>query len=397
MPEFNCRVATAGGEVFERMYVSEDEAALRRDLEVQDLMLLDVRRRNPFLQQIARTLRIRGGVSSRDFLVFNQELGALLRAGLPVVPSLDILLERRTQPAFRQALQDIRDRVKAGEALSEAFAAQGDLFPSLYSASLASGERTGELVMVLQRFIVYAQKILSIRRKVVSALIYPIILVTLSMGLILLMIFFIIPKFNEFLSDFGADLPLITKIMVGTAMFCTQNWQAIVVGLVVAFFSLMFWQRTSSGRLVMHRLGTVSRNYSQNRFTRTLGTLQAGGLPLVTSLELAARASGNLVYESKLLGVSGKVREGQSLWESLEETGLLTDIAIQMIKVGESTGALVDMLEDASDFTDEEIDTQLTRLVAFIEPLMLVFMALVVATMLLSIYLPLIQAYGKAS
>jgi type IV pilus assembly protein PilC len=401
MPEFMCRVATPAGEVFERSYVADDEAALRRDLDNQDLMVLDFRRRSPLLQQLAKTFRIKGNVSGREFLLFNQELSALVRAGLPIVPSLDILLERRKNESFKRALVDVRDRVKSGESLSEAFTAQGDMFPPLYSASLASGERSGELANVLQRFIAYSQKLLSIQRKVVSALIYPIILLVLSSGLVALMVFYIIPRFNEFLKDFGAELPLITKIIVGTAMTLAGNWQIVLLIVVGSVVGVMAWSRTLGGRLFFDRMklrlplvGGVVRNYAQNRFTRTLGTLQAGGIPMVTSLELSARAVGNLVYERELVKVAANVREGKSLWESLLETGLIADITVQMIKVGESTGMLVEMLQNASDFTDEEIDTQLTRLVSMIEPLMLVFMALVVATMLLSIYLPMIQAYG---
>lgn len=402
MPEFQCRVAGPSGEVFERSYVANDEAALRRDLESKDLLALNVRRRNPFVQQLARTFRLKGSVSARDFLVFNQELGALLRAGLPVVPCLDILLERRTNPTFRQALEDVRNRVKSGESLSEAFTAQEEMFPKLYAASLASGERTGELANVLQRFVAYMQKVLSIQRKVVSAMIYPAILLTLAVALVLVMLFFIIPKFNEFLVDFGAELPLITKIMVGVALFCGNHWKIILLLTAATVIGTLFWSRTENGRVQLDRLklkiplvGRIYQNYAQNRFTRTLGTLQAGGLPLVTSLELAARAVGNAVFEQELLQVTNSVREGQSLWECLDKTGLMSDISIQMIKVGESTGALVEMLHDASEFTDDEIDTQLTRMVSMIEPLMLVFMALVVATMLLSIYLPLLRAYGN--
>jgi type IV pilus assembly protein PilC len=401
MPEFMCRVATPAGEVFERSYVADDEAALRRDLDNQDLMVLDFRRRSPLLQQLAKTFRIKGNVSGREFLLFNQELSALVRAGLPIVPSLDILLERRKNESFKRALVDVRDRVKSGESLSEAFTAQGDMFPPLYSASLASGERSGELANVLQRFIAYSQKLLSIQRKVVSALIYPIILLVLSSGLVALMVFYIIPRFNEFLKDFGAELPLITKIIVGTAMTLAGNWQIVLLIVVGSVVGVMAWSRTLGGRLFFDRMklrlplvGGVVRNYAQNRFTRTLGTLQAGGIPMVTSLELSARAVGNLVYERELVKVAANVREGKSLWESLLETGLIADITVQMIKVGESTGMLVEMLQNASDFTDEEIDTQLTRLVSMIEPLMLVFMALVVATRLLSLYLPMIQAYG---
>lgn len=402
MPEYQCRVASPAGDVFERAFVAADESALRRDLENQDLMILDVKRSSAMMQGLARALRLRGKVSIREFLIFNQEMIALVRAGLPILGSLDILLERRKNPAFKGALQDVRDRVKSGEALSDAFAAQGDLFPQLYAASLASGERSGELASVLQRYIEYTRKVLNIQRKVVSAMIYPAILLILSSGLIALMVFYIIPKFSVFLADFNAELPLITKALFGGATFCKDHWQWILAGVLGGGMLLMWWIRTPAGRVAMDRfklriplVGGVTKDYAQNRFTRTLGTLQAGGIPLVTSLELAARAVGNAVFEQRLLGVAEQVREGGSLWEALERTELLSDIAIQMVKVGESTGALVEMLNDASEFTDEEIDTQLTRLVSLIEPLMLVFMAVVVATMLLSVYLPLIRAYGN--
>jgi type IV pilus assembly protein PilC len=402
VPEFVCRVATLNGEIFERSYVADDEGALRRDLDGQDLLLLDVRRRSALLRQLARTFRLRGTVSVREFLLFNQELRALIRAGLPIMASLEILQERRQNPAFRQALADIRDRVKAGEALSEAFAAQGELFPKLFSASLASAERSGEMVSVLSRYIDYTQKVLRIQRKVVSALIYPVILLVLAGALVAVMVFFVIPRFNEILADFGGDLPWITRAIVGGAMFAGRHWQLLVAALVAASVLVGLWNRSEGGRWVLDRfklrlplVGRIVANYAQNRFTRTLATLQAGGIPLVTSLELAARSVGHAVYERSLLAVAGDVREGKALWESLAATGLMSEIAVQMVKVGESTGALEEMLNDASDFTDEEIDTMLTRVMSLIEPLMLVFMAIVVGIMLLSIYLPLIQLYGQ--
>lgn len=404
MPEFTCRVATPAGEVFDKTYVGSDEASLRRELETQDLMLLDVRQRNPVVGQVLRTLKLRGSIPPRDFLFFNQELRALVRAGLPIVPSLDILLERRKNKAFRNSLIDVRDRVKSGEALSEAFTAQGDLFPALYSASLASGERSGELAAVLERFVAYMQKVLSIRRKVISALVYPIVLLVLATLLVALLVFFIIPRFNDFLTDFGTELPWITKVVVGTSTFAVNYWMAIVGVVVGGLSALAWWRQTEAGRMGLDRIklrlpvvGTVMSQYAQNRFTRTLGTLQAGGIPLVTSIELSARAVGNVVFEKRLLEVAEKVRQGGSLWEALDETELLSDIAVQMIKVGEATGALDEMLQNASDFTDEEIDANLDRMMALVEPLMLVFMAVVVATMLFSIYYPLIQAYGQGS
>jgi type IV pilus assembly protein PilC len=404
MPEFTCRIATAGGDVLNRSYVAADELALRRELEAQDVLVLDVRRHNPLLREIRKTLRLRRGISSRDFLFFNQEMRALIKAGLPIVPSLNILLERRKNKTFRAALVDVRDRVKSGESLSEAFTAQGDLFPKLYSASLASGERSGELASVLERYVAYMKNVLAIRRKVVSALVYPAVLTVLSFGLIMLLVFFIIPKFKTFLTEFGTDIPWLTQRILDISLFATTYWQLLIGGGAGALFGLIWWNGTPAGRLAIDRfklriplVGRVIHDYAQNRFTRTLGTLQAGGIPLVVSLELAARAVGNALFERELLAVAERVREGQSLWESLDKTGLLSDITVQMIKVGESTGALDEMLANASDFTDEEIDAQLTRLVSLIEPMMLVFMAFVVGVMLLSIYYPMIQVYGQAT
>ena len=403
MAEFFCRVAYPTGEIVERGFEADDEAALRRELESKDYLILEMRRRNPVVQAIIDTVRIKPKISSREFLFFNQELRALIKAGLPVLASLDILLERRKNPTFKHALQDIRDRVKGGESVSEAFAAQGDLFPKLYASSIASGERSGELPSVLERYVTYQRSIMAIRRKVTAALMYPVILMILCIGLVALMVFYIIPKFNAFLLDFGTELPLITVILVETATFCTTHWKAIfltVIGLAIAFTT---WRRTGAGRLVLDRLkmqipliGSIVHDYAQNRFTRTLGTLVAGGIPLVSALELSARAVGNTVFERDLLKAASEVREGQSLWESLERTGLVRDIAIEMIKVGESTGALEEMLHNASDFTDEEIDYKLTRMVSLFEPLLIVFMAVVVGGMLLALYLPLLRTYGQS-
>jgi type IV pilus assembly protein PilC len=403
MAEFFCRMAAPSGEIVERVMVADDEAVLRRDLEDKDYLVLDLRRRSRLITVVAQALSIRPRVSARDFLFFNQELSALLRAGLPVLASLDILLERRKNVVFRRALADIRERVKSGEALSDAFAAQGELFPRLYASALASGERSGELPTVIKRFIDYTRNLLAIRRRVVAAMIYPALLLVLSMGLMALMTFYIIPKFSSFLEEFGTDLPLITRLLVGASLLARNHWFILVGALLAGTVALGAWQRSGAGRVALDGIkmrlpivGGVIHDYAQNRFTRTLGTLVAGGIPLVTSLELAARAVGNALFERELLTVASKVREGQPLWETLERTGLITDIAVEMIKVGESTGSLEEMLENASEFMDEEIEYRLTRVVALIEPLMLIFMALVVAGMLLAIYLPLIRTYGQA-
>jgi type IV pilus assembly protein PilC len=403
MTQFVCRMALPTGEIVERTVAAESEAALRHELEDKDMLILELRRQNPVLSAFGEAIKIRPRIAAREFLFFNQEFSALLRAGLPILTSLDILIDRRKNLVFKRALADIRERVKGGEALSEAFAAQGELFPKLYAASLASGERSGELPSVLKRYIAYTRSILSIRKKVVGALIYPAILVCVSIVLVSLMTFYVIPSFSGLFKDLGTDLPWITQTMMDSALFLQSQWKPIVALLLGGVAAFVVWYRSPGGHVGFDRFkmripifGDVFRDYAQNRFTRTFSTLLAGGIPLVTSLELASRAVGNAVLEMELMGVTVRVREGQPLWESLERTGYITEMAIEMIKVGESTGALVEMLDNASEFSEEEIDYKLSKMVTLIEPIMLVFMALVVTGMLLAFYLPLIRAAGSS-
>jgi type IV pilus assembly protein PilC len=403
MAQFVCRMALPTGEIVERTMVADSEAALRRELEEKDMLLLEYRRASPVFSAVGEAFSVRAKIASREFLFFNQEFSALLRAGLPILASLDILIDRRKNQVFKKALVDIRERVKGGEALSDAFAAQGDLFPKLYAASLASGERSGELPGVLKRYISYTRSIMIIQKKVVGALIYPMILVCVSIIIVVIMLFKVIPTFAALFKDLGTTLPWMTELLVNTSVFLQSMWQPIVALVAGGAVAFAVWKRSPAGRIGFDRLkmriplvGPVIKDYAQNRFTRTLSTLLAGGIPLVTSLELAARAVGNYVLEKELMGATVRVREGQPLWESLERTGYIGEMAVEMVKVGESTGALVEMLDNASEFSEEEIDYKLTKMVTMIEPLMLVFMAVIVTGMILAIYMPLFQAVGSS-
>ena len=403
MAQFVCRMAHPTGEIVERTVDADSEAALRRELEDKDTLVLEVRRQNALFSAVGGAIAMRPRIPAREFLFFNQEFSALLRAGLPILTSLDILIDRRKNVVFKKTLIDIRERVKGGESLSEAFAAQGELFPKLYAASLASGERSGELPNVLKRYIAYTRSIMTIQKKVVGALIYPAILVCVSVVIVVIMLFKVIPAFATLFATLGTTLPWQTEMLVGVATFLQSKWQPILVLVVGGVVAFLLWKRSPAGRVGFDRLkmqlplvGGVIRDYAQNRFTRTLSTLLAGGIPLVTSLELAARAVGNYVFEKELLGVTVRVREGQPLWDSLERTGYISEMAVEMVKVGESTGSLVEMLDNASEFSEEEIDYRLSKMVTMIEPLMLVFMAVVVTGMILAIYMPLFQAVGAS-
>ncbi|HXI04113.1 MAG TPA: type II secretion system F family protein [Candidatus Saccharimonadales bacterium] len=403
MAEFVCKVGTPGGEILEQILTAESEEVVRQNFEARDYYVYSVRRKGGLDYLFDLSSLRRRHISSKEFLIFNQELASLIHAGLPIITSLQVLTERRKNPVFRQALMDVRDRVRSGAALSEAFEAQGELFPRLYCSSLASGERSGEIDSVLKRYIAYQKTVLAVRKKVISAITYPIILMVFAVGLVALLVTYIIPKFQAFFADFGAELPLITRIVVGTSAWVQAHILIILAVIVVTAISVTAWVRTPAGatkidmwKLKVPLLGGVWRRYAISRFTRTLSTLIAGGIPLVASLDISARAVGNRIFEERMLGVGQKVREGESLWESLDKTGLVTDMAIEMIKVGESTGALEEMLGNVANFYDEEIDARLTTLVSLMEPAMLIFMAGVISVMLMAIYLPLIRSYSAA-
>lgn len=403
MPEFIAKVGTSDGTVMERSFTADSEEALRIDLEGKDYLVFKVRKKGG-VTGLLPGFGAGRSVKMKEFLLFNQELAALIKAGLPIIASLEILTERRKNQAFKKALMDVRDKVRGGASLSEAFQEQGEMFPAIYSATLASGERSGEVANVLLRYIAYQKTILALKRKVTTALIYPAILFVLMMALVAILIVWVVPQFTEFYKDFGADLPLLTRALIGLSTFVTQKAVFMVALVVLGVILFRSWTRTPAGRLAIDRfmvrvpvVGGVFHRFAVSRFTRTLGTLIAGGIPAVTALLMSAKAVGNLEFEAKLIDVERKVREGSSLWESLEVTGLFNDIAIEMTRVGESTGSLHDMLANISDFYDEEIEARINTIMVFIEPVMLVIMGGFVVLIMLAIYLPLLRSYAQST
>jgi type IV pilus assembly protein PilC len=327
---------------------------------------------------------------------------ALLKAGLPVVHSFEILLERQESPALRAVLADIKEKINAGASLSEAFAEQGDAFPRLYWTSLKAGEKSGEIEAVLRRYLKYQKTLIGISRKVITTLVYPAILIVLSTVLITILMTFVIPRFATLFEDFNAELPLLTVLVVNVATFLRHNVLWIAAGLVAAGFGVHRFLQSSKGRewgdltiLKVPVLGGILRRFAITQFTRSLATLLGGGTPLVPALENAAEAIGNTSVSRQVRQVVPRVREGGELWKSLESTGIFTNLTIEMIKVGESTGALEEMLTSVSDFYDEEIDVRLARVISFVEPMILVIMGGVIVTILLSVYLPIFRIMSQ--
>ncbi len=394
--EFRCRLGTATGEVVEGIYVADSEARLRRDLEDKGLLVLGVRRAGLAWRGLRLPQRRR--IGQDEFIMFNQELATLLKAGMPLVQSLDILRRRVANPVFKSVLDDIHERVRSGSALSEAFGAHGTLFPGVYTATLMAGEKSGSLEPVLRRYVSYVKVISEIRRKTMSALIYPVILVALSLVVVSIIIFKVVPEFGEFYGQFGHELPLSTRVLVGVSRLALDYSPLLVATAVTA--ALVFWgwvkqpgQRARFDRLVLRLplVGPTARKFSVAQAARTLSTLLGGGIPLVNALEVSARSIGNQYMARELASTEQQVREGRALAAALSDSGAFPDVALKMVEVGESTGALQEMLTSLADFYDEEIETNLARFVTIIEPALLVIMGLVIAGLLLSLYMPLFQ------
>jgi type IV pilus assembly protein PilC len=396
--EFRCRLGGPGGEVIEGIYVADSEARLRREFEDKGLYVLAIHEagRRVLAGFHLPALPQRRKVSSREFLVFNQELATLLKAGMPLVQSLDILRRRVENPAFKMLLDDVHDRVRAGSALSEAFEAHGSLFPGVYTASLLAGEKSGNLEQVLRRYVSYVKIVSNVRRKTVSALVYPAILLVLSLIVVTIIVVKVVPEFGAFYNQFGHELPLSTQFIVAVSDFVTGYFLFIIAGLAAAFAAGWWWLKQPGQRRRLDRqilrvpaLGPVAQKFSTSQGARTLATLLGGGIPLVNALEVTARSLSNQYMAGELTSAAQQVREGRALATAMQDSGAFPGVAIKMVEVGESTGALQEMLNSLADFYDEEIDTNLGRFVTMIEPILLVVMGLVIAGLLLSLYMPL--------
>ena len=399
--QFVCRVGTPDGRIAVELREAQGEEDLRAELEGKGYHVFDLRRRGLLARLRLPSLRS-NRIPMQALLIYNQEMAALLRSGLPVLQALEMVEERQRDPLFRKALGEVRQRVRSGESLSDAVAAFGDLFPPLYAPTLKAGERSGDLETVIRRFIRYQRLMIEARKKIVSALVYPLVLVGLSLGLIGVMTIYVVPKFEAFFSGLDTELPLLTRFTMGLSSFVSDNFLVLATAVALAVLALLQWRRTAAGAANLDRwkiglpvIGSIFHRTALSEFCRSLSTLLSGGLPVVSALDVSVASVGNAHVRQKLGSLMGRVREGTALNVAMDETGVVPELAIDMVKVGEATGSLDDMLSSVSDFFDEEVETRMQRLLSLIEPVMLVLMGLVVAILLVSIYLPLFGLMGQ--
>jgi len=404
MAEYVCRLGTPTGEVVTKTVEATAERDLRSKLEREGFRVFSIAstgtmnvRRAFGGEQRARKIK------TEDFLLFNQQLSALLRAGLPILQAIGILRKRVHNEQLRLTLEDVEEKVRAGQALSQAFAAQGDAFPRIYIASILAGERAGSLDEVLLRYVSYQKTITEARRKIKKSLAYPTVLVGASIVLVMVLSTYVIPQFMKLYSGVGAqELPMVTVVVVGTAEFVSKNLIWLIPTIIGGLIFIFVWRRTPTGRLTIDRwilkmpvAGETVRQMTIAQFTRSLATLLAGGITLPESVEIASEAITNRALSYASRNVLSGIREGKPFTDSLEASGWVSELATDMIGVGERSGALREMLDEVANFYDSEIDVRLNTITTFIEPVILVFMGSLVMTILLAMYLPLFYMIGN--
>jgi type IV pilus assembly protein PilC len=393
MAEFVCKVADSSGRVYSQVEPAQSIAEARQKLSDRGLFVYQVRPRDVMGGALGQ--RRENKVRGDDFLVFNQQFNTLIKAGIPILKALDLLAERAAAPRLRPVLGEVRRLVREGTTLSDALELQG-VFPKVYTTSVLAGEKSGNLSGVLEYYIAYQRVTTGLRKKLIATLIYPTILICASGLIVTYLVSSVIPKFATLYGDLNVTLPTATRILLAV----TVTYRPYLIGAIAILMMLALaafaWSRSEAGSLALERMrmrlpvvGDILTKFQFAQFCRTLSTLLAGGTPLVQAMETSGDAIRGRLVSGAITRGAKLVREGQSLHDGLASTGLVPELALEMIEVGEASGALAPMLSSVSEFYEEEVNSQLAKMVALIEPAILVFMAILIAFILVALYLPM--------
>jgi type IV pilus assembly protein PilC len=394
MPYYLCRVATEDGSVMSESFLAPSYNECKRRFEEQGFCVLSIKRDWKKIE--IPLLPFEKKIKDKDFILFNQELVALIKAGYPIVKSIDIIISRVKSLHLKELLMAIQSELRAGKSLSEAFAPYEDQFSTVYLASLMAGERSANLDKTIKRFIDYAKVISLAKSKIRSALTYPSLLLSFSLVLLLILINFVIPRFSQFYADFDSQLPGVTRSLMSFSFFVRDHFLyllAFFLMLIIAFFAM---RRKEKTRILLHRIKlkipygrVIWLESSISLFCRTLSLLLEGGISLLTSVGIASKAVPNQFLQQRMADLPDSIRNGESLSGSLMKAQFFTPLAVDMIRIGENSANLEGMLSDVSDVYDERIRGRIDTFVSLIEPVVIIFMGLIVAAMLLSVYLPI--------
>jgi type IV pilus assembly protein PilC len=390
--EFVLKYADPRGEVHQQVAEAASEKDLRDRFQQQGFLIYSVKPRHGIAG-------VTGGgkrkVNLEKFLIFNQQFVTLVRAGLPILKALDLLSERLTDVKLAPYIRAVREEVKNGALLSDAFAAQG-VFPPIYVTSVLAGEKSGALGEVLDRYITYQRLALAVRKKLLMSLIYPSLLVVLVLGLMVFLVTFVVPRFAELYHSMSAQLPAATEILIAVGTTARNYILFGFVALIGAVVAFRFWSKTENGELLVDRwrlktplLGEIWIKYQVAQFSRVMSTLLVGGIPLLQAMDTSSSSLGTRLLKSNLSQAGQMVKEGQALSSALAQTKIFPALSIDMIEVGESTGALPQMLASVAEFYEDDVNTRMTATLSLIEPAIMIFMGLFVSFVLVALYLPI--------
>ena len=393
MAEFVVKIADERGHIQQHIEQGISEAEVRERFTQQGYLVYWVKEQGVLTGGVS--LRRRRKLKQATWLVFNQQFLTLVRAGLPILNALELLIKRQKEAQLRQILENVRDRVKGGELLSDAFAAQG-IVPKIYTTTLLAGEKSGAIDEVLTRYIGFQRMAMTFRKKLFVSLIYPTLLVTVVLIMVAFLFTYVVPKFADLFNSLDAKLPAITVFMLAVGQNAQKYSPFVLIGLVLGGFIFWRWKDTDRGSdqidraiLSLPLLGEIRLKHQVASFSRMLATLLQGGLPLVPAMETAGASMSSRRILKGVARAGIRVREGHSLAGSLEEQEIFPELAVEMIEVGESTGALPAMLNSVAEFYEEDVQTALGATMALIEPLILIVMAIFVGGVLISLYLPI--------
>ncbi len=393
MAEFVVKLADERGRLHQQVEHGYSEAEVRDRFAAQGYLVYWVKPQGMLTSGFSRSRRRK--LKQGPFLVFNQQFLTLIRAGLPILNSLELLIKRQRDQHLKSILENVRDRVKGGELLSDAFAAQG-IVPKIYTTTLMAGEKSGNIDEVLTRYINFERLAMTFRKKLLVSLIYPTLLVSVVMIMVTFLFTYVVPKFAELFESLDTKLPALTVFMLEVGKVAQAYFPFVLIGVAAAVFVAWQWRKTDRGAdridrfiLSLPLLGQIRLKHQVATFSRMLSTLLQGGLSLVPAMETAGASMSSRRIVNGVMRSSIRVREGQGLASSLEEQNIFPDLAVEMLEVGESTGALPAMLNSVADFYEEDVQTALGASMALIEPLILIVMAVFVGFVLASLYLPI--------
>jgi type IV pilus assembly protein PilC len=399
MTIYNCKLGSSDNKILEKEFEAANQEMLRQSLEEQGFFIFEIRKK-PF-QFLWEKGFARRKVDNRELVSFNQELLVLIKSGLPIIQALDTILEKGGKGRLVEVLQDIREEIMGGAALSDAFEKHSGVFSQLYVASIRAGEKTGDLPQTIRRYLTFLKRVEGFRKKIISAFIYPAILVTVAFFAVSLLLIYVVPTFTKVYADAGSQLPLPTLILISfTTML--RKYILIFVGLIAAGVVLFRrWSKTEQGRFLVDGwklripfLGNLLTKYAVAGFSRTFATVLGSGIPIVESLKMSVGTLNNQVLERRLLEAVVRVEEGTMLSVAMEKTKIMPPIALRMLSVGETTGALEEMLGEISDYFEEEIDRNLHILTTAVEPAIMIVMGVIIGVIIITMYLPVFKIAG---